>query len=59
MTPELKRVGLISSACVLLGGLFGVLIGVLVESLFLWIGVMAALGLGLGLWLSYGFLPES
>jgi hypothetical protein len=59
MTPELKRVGLIAAACVLLGAVFGVLIGVLVESLWLWIGVMAALGLGLGLWLSYGFLPES
>lgn len=59
MLPELKKIAKITLASAVFGAVFGVLIGALTDSYFLWIAVMVGLGIGLGLLISYGFLPES
>jgi hypothetical protein len=59
MIPELKKIGIVTSATAAVGLFFGVLVGALTGDFLLWMGVLAACGVGLGLDLSYGFLPES
>jgi hypothetical protein len=59
MIPELKKIGIVTSATAAVGLFFGVLVGALTGDFLLWMGVLAACGVGLGLALSYGFLPES
>lgn len=59
MLPELKKIGIVTTATTVVGLLFGALVGALTGDFILWMGVLAACGIGLGLALSYGFLPES
>lgn len=42
-----------------IGSLFGLLIGVLVENVLLWVLLMAGAGAMMGIAFGYGFLPES
>jgi hypothetical protein len=58
MLPELKKIGIVTSAVTIVGLIFGVLIGALTGDFLLWMGVLAACGVAFGLALSYGFLPE-
>jgi hypothetical protein len=57
--PELKKITGITTIATVAGALLGLILGALTEEYLLWIGVCAALGVGFGLALSYGFLPES
>jgi hypothetical protein len=59
VVPELKKVAAITLAMTFVGVALGALIGALTENYLLWIGVSGAFGVGFGLTLSYGFLPES
>jgi hypothetical protein len=57
--PELKKITGITAVAMVAGALLGLILGALTEEYLLWIGIGAALGVGFGLTLSYGFLPES
>lgn len=59
MVPELKKVAAITLALTVVGVALGALIGALTDNYILWIGIWGAFGVGFGLALSYGFLPES
>jgi hypothetical protein len=56
--PELKKITGLTVSTMVAGALLGLIIGALTEEYCLWIGIGAALGVGFGLALSYGFLPE-
>jgi hypothetical protein len=57
----LKGLLTVSSAfliCVVVGAVFGVLVGVLAKNILLWGAVMAMVGGAFGIAMGYGFLPE-
>jgi hypothetical protein len=59
MLRGFMTVGVYIIAMALVGAVVGVLVGALADNYLLWVGVMAALGSGVGLALGYGMLPES
>ncbi len=64
MLPEIKKVILAIAATAIVGAIFGAIMGVLAADFlsleyFLWVGVSAVVGAGLGIGLAYGLLPES
>ncbi|MEW6568761.1 MAG: hypothetical protein AB1449_11470 [Chloroflexota bacterium] len=59
MLPELKLVARTVGALTAAGALVGVVVGALTSNYLLWVGVLAGLGLLLGLAMAYGLLPES
>ena len=59
MGPELKRIAKITIVTAIFGAMFGVIIGALTQDYLLWLAVTISLGIGMGLALSYGFLPEN
>lgn len=58
MLPELKKIGIVTSASTVVGLIFGALVGGLTGDYLLWMAALAVCGIGFGLALSYGFLPE-
>lgn len=64
MLPEIKTIVMSVGVTALVGALFGGIMGVLAADFlsleyFLWVGISAVVGGGLGVALAYGLLPES
>ena len=58
MLAGFKMVGITVVAATAFGALVGVLVGAVANNYILWVPALAAAGLGLGVALGYGFLPE-
>jgi len=58
MLKGLLTVSTAFAICVVVGGVFGVFVGVLAKNILLWSAVMAMVGGGFGIAMGYGFLPE-
>lgn len=58
MLAGLKMVGITVAAATAFGALLGVLVGAVAGDYLLWVPALAAGGLGMGVALGYGFLPE-
>jgi large-conductance mechanosensitive channel len=59
MLSGLWKVLMTTLVAMLIGGAFGLMIGVLVENVLLWVILMAGVGAMMGIAFGYGFLPES
>jgi uncharacterized membrane protein YccC len=59
MVQGLWKVLLTTLVAIVIGSVFGLLIGVLVDNLLLWVVLMAGAGAMMGIAFGYGFLPES
>lgn len=59
MIAGFKKVGIAIVLTALAGAVMGVLMGALTGEYLLWVGVMAAVGGLFGVFMGYGFLPES
>jgi hypothetical protein len=58
MLAGFKMVGLTVVAATSFGAFVGVLVGAVASDYLLWVPALAAGGLGMGVALGYGFLPE-
>jgi Na+/citrate or Na+/malate symporter len=58
MLAGFKLVGLTVVAATAFGAFVGVLVGAVASDYLLWVPALAAGGLGMGVALGYGFLPE-
>ena len=58
MAPEVRKLVGITLGTVVVGAVFGFLVGALLDNPLLWAGVVAAAALPIGVALGYGFLPE-
>jgi len=58
MLKGMLTVSLVFLACVVVGAVFGVFVGVLAKNILLWSAILAMVGGGFGIALGYGFLPE-
>ena len=58
MLKGLLTVSLAFLACVVVGAIFGVFVGVLAKNILLWSALLAMLGGAFGIAVGYGFLPE-
>jgi len=58
MLAGFKMVGITVVAATAFGALVGVLVGAVANNYILWVPALAAAGLGMGVALGYGFLPE-
>ncbi len=64
MLPEIKKIILAIAVTGLVGAIFGAIIGGLAADFlsleyFLWVGISAVAGSGVGIAFAYGLLPES
>ena len=59
MAPEVRKLVGITCGTVVVGAVFGLLVGALLDNLLLWAGVVAGAAVPVGVALGYGFLPES
>ena len=64
MLPEIKKIVLAIIVTGLVGALFGGIMGGLAADIFsleffIWVGVSAVVGAGVGLAFAYGLLPEN
>lgn len=59
MLEGLRKVLISTLIAMVVGAVFGLLVGVMVENVLLWIVVMAGAGAMLGIAFGYGLLPES
>lgn len=59
MLQGFKTIAKVVIFSMLIGALFGVLLGALTESYLLWVGVSALIGGAVGIAFAYGFLPEA
>lgn len=58
MLAGFKMIGITVVAATAFGALLGVLVGAVASNYLIWVPAIAALGLGMGVALGYGFLPE-
>ena len=58
MAPEVRKLVGVTCGTVVVGALFGLLIGGLMDNPLVWAGIMAAGALPVGVAFGYGFLPE-
>ncbi len=59
MVQGLWKVLLTTLVAIVIGSVFGLLIGVLVDNILLWVVLMAGAGAMMGIAFGYGLLPES
>jgi len=58
MLKGLLTVSIAFLACVVVGAIFGAVVGVLAKNILMWSAVVAMVGGAFGIALGYGFLPE-
>jgi hypothetical protein len=58
MLAGFKLVGMTVVVATAFGAVVGVLVGAVADDYLLWVPALAAAGLGMGVALGYGFLPE-
>jgi hypothetical protein len=58
MLAGFKMIGITVVAATAFGAFVGVLVGAVASTYLLWVPALAAGGLGMGVALGYGFLPE-
>jgi len=58
MLKGLLTVSIAFLACVVVGAIFGAVVGVLAKNILMWSAVLAMVGGAFGITLGYGFLPE-
>ncbi len=58
MAPEVRKLVGMTCGTVVVGTVFGFLIGALLDNPLLWAGIAAAAALPIGIAFGYGFLPE-
>jgi hypothetical protein len=59
MLKGLLTVSIAFLVCVVVGAIFGSLVGVLAKNILMWTAILAMVGGALGIALGYGFLPET
>lgn len=58
MLKGLLTVSVAFLICVVVGAVFGVLVGAVAGNILLWAALLALVGGGFGIAVGYGFLPE-